>query len=436
MDLARDAWPDRLNPGRARRILVTSLIGVAQRGSATLGTLLIFPQVLHAIGLRDFGLWGAAASLSLIINFADFGLGPMLITFVARELAAGDTERARRVFGASVTAAMAIAGALILLSPAVFALTKPHLEAQIFTIVTIGIALNVPLGIANPAWLALQRGWMCALWEFVQTGIFVVSLYLCSLYSSDVRLFAAMIYIAIVLSNAFNIATLVSVPIGIRPLRVPSAWRDIREIIPTSAKYFFLTTLDALSYVFDAAIALQVAGALAAGQMSIIQRMAVAATGVLLILSQYLWPTYVEAAVRGDYRWIKRALTASILGVGAIATVIFGVLAFFGPALCRVWLHKDIGFRSSTFSYLALWIFVMGASRSIGTVLNALNILSFQIASFSVFIVVSLILKFILPQYFGVDGILIAVILPGAFLLIPSQLVRLRSAVNARAATT
>lgn len=413
--------------GKLRRVIIASVVGISQRASAALAALFIFPQVLHTVGVVNFGLWGVAASLSMIINFADFGLGPMLIARISRDLADGDQAAARRSFGAAFSGAVLIALALMALALAMLGLPVPGIEAQILVIVVAGVAVNVPLGIANPAWIAVQRGWMAALWEFVQTIFFVGGLLLCARYSHDVRLFSACIYLAIVLSNACNIVLLLATRRELRPERFPAHWAQIRALVPASARFFALSMLDALSYLLDPFLALQVVGALAAAQMAVVQRIAVAATGVLMILSQYLWPTYVEALVRRDMRWVHRSLIASVVVTGGAALGTSVVLGEYGPQLCRVWLHKDIGFTGMTFGLLGGWIFVMGLARALATVLNALQDLAFQMRAFAGFIAVSFALKLILPRWFGVDGILIAVIVTAGAGLIPALALRLRA---------
>jgi O-antigen/teichoic acid export membrane protein len=412
--------------GRLHRLLTTSVVGVVQRASAMLGTLIIFPVVLHALGTEKFGLWGVAASLSMIINFADFGLGPMIITYVAKELAKGDEEAARHIFGAAFSLAVLIALALTALTPVVLSLPGPTIEIQILAIVTLGVAVNVPLGIANPAWISLQRGWMTALWEFVQTLFFIGGLWIATFYTHDVRIFSACIYVAIVAANGCNIAVLLATERRLRLSPFPASWNAIRASVGPSLRFFMLTMLDALSYLLDPFIALQVLGSLAAAQMAILQRMAVAATGILMILSQYLWPTYVEALVQRDQGWVRRSLIVSILGVGAFALAIYLVLAGLGPWLFRIWLGRDIGFTGSNFAGLAGWILVMGIVRALTTVLNALHDLAFQTLAFALFIVVSLAFKVMLPRWFGIDGILLAVIAVGAVGLIPLLAIRLR----------
>ena len=422
-------------PNRTRRIMFTSLVGIVQRGSATLGTLVIFPYVLHRIGTAGFALWGVAASLFMIINFADFGLGPMIINGIARDLATNDQAAARRRFGAALTVAIGIAVMLALAAATVYAISGRDIPAEVYAIIALGIGLNVPLGIANPMWIGMQRGWVMALWEFVQVLLLVGGLYLCGLWSTDVRLFAAVIYLALLVANTFNMASLLLNFPAMRPSTLPASRSDILPIVAPSAKFFALTSLDALTYLFDVTIVLLAAGATAAAQMTVIQRMAVAVTGVMLMLAQYQLPHYVEAWMRRDVHWIRRALGWSLLGSALLALCLGVSLGTIGPALCRFWLGRDIGFHAATFGWLAVWTFALGTARLLSMVLNAMNVLGFQIAAYTAFIVISFALKLVLPRWFGVDGVLLGIIIPAAVFLIPLlgtkvwwQMNRLRSA--------
>lgn len=405
---------------RTARIVFSSLAGFVQRGAATLGTLLIFPYVLRHVGLEGFALWGVAASLAMIINFADFGLGPMIINTLARALADGDIAAARRLFGAASTMAILIALMLILVAPLIYRTDGAGLPAQVYAIVALGVGINVPLGLANPMWVGMQKGWMMALWEFVQTLLFVGGLYLCGLWSSDVRVFALAIYLAIVASNLCNMAALLACHPEMRPPALPAPWSEVRSIVAPSAKFFSLTALDALTYLLDVTIALQAAGPRAAAQMAVVQRMAVAVAGLVQILAQYQWPHHLEAWIRRDVGWMARALGWSALGIATLALGIMVVLGAFGPELCRIWLQRDIGFHATTFGWLAAWILTLGTARLLSTALSAMNVLGFQMGVFGAFIIVSLGMKLALASRFGVDGILLGIVIPGACFLVPA----------------
>jgi hypothetical protein len=71
--LSRIARLGRRLDDRSRRIALAALAGGAQRLAAMVGTLMIFPQVLHALGRDQFGVWGAAISMVMMITIADFG---------------------------------------------------------------------------------------------------------------------------------------------------------------------------------------------------------------------------------------------------------------------------------------------------------------------------------------------------------------------------
>jgi hypothetical protein len=72
---------------RNRRIVYASGAGLAQRGIQPITTLITLPSVLHALGVAEFGIWGAATSLAWLSGMLDLGLGSALVTLIPRSIA-------------------------------------------------------------------------------------------------------------------------------------------------------------------------------------------------------------------------------------------------------------------------------------------------------------------------------------------------------------
>ena len=399
--------------------------GVAQRSVAIVGTFLMFPQVLHVLGTNQFGVWGAATSLSMLVAIADFGVGSAIMTLVAHAIASDERDKPREYFTAALVMACIIsvvlggAGALTAIAIA------PGPTLPLYLMAVAGVAINVPLGSAQSAWLALQRGWMSAVWDLVQTSFLIAGLAIAIHTTTDVRVYVAVVYAALLSSSAINMTVLLISHPELRPTAWMAPIEQLKTVMGTGFRYFILAMLDALSYMLDNVIALQLLGAAASAKMLITQRICIAATGLLMVVAQPLWPAFVDAAARGDRLWIFRALVRGSLLVTSAAITGSSIIVLFGPTLLRLWLRTNIGIDQSMLWVMAIWIVSFSLVRVQILLLNALRITHFQILIFSIATFISLSLKFILAPRFGIAGILFATAATFPVVVLPAMLWRI-----------
>ena len=410
---------------RNRRVAMAAAAGVIQRLVAVVGTFLMFPQVLHALGTNQFGLWGAATSLSMLVAVADFGVGSAIMTLVAHALASEDYDKPREYFTAALVMAVAIAIVLGCGGAAVVFCFAPKPQVAIYLVAVVGVAINVPLGSAQSAWQALQRGWISASWDLVQTIFLITGLVLAVRFTSDLRIYVLIVYAALLSASALNMASLLISHPEIRPISWMASIERLKTVTSTGFRYFILSVFDALSYLLDNVIALQLLGAAASAKMLIAQRVCVAATGLLMVVAQPLWPAFVDAAARGDRHWIYRALARGSLLVTSAAVAGSCVVVLFGSALLQMWLKTNIGIDQSLLWVMGLWIVSVSLVRVQILLLNALRIMRFQIVIFTVATLISVWLKFVLAHRFGIAGILFATAATFPVIILPAMLWRI-----------
>ncbi len=392
---------------------------------AVIGTFLMFPQVLHALGTNQFGVWGAATSLSMLVAVADFGVGSAILTLVAHALASEEYDQPREYFTAALVMACAIA--IVLGCGGIFVVFAfaPKPDVPIYLIAVIAVAINVPLGSAQSAWQALQRGWVSASWDLVQTIFLITGLVMAVRWTSDLRVYVLVVYAALLSASGLNMASLLIIHPELRPIHWSAAIGRLRTVTSTGARYFILSVFDALSYLLDNVIALQLLGAAASAKMLIAQRVCVAATGLLMVVAQPLWPAFVDAAARGDRHWIYRALARGSLLVTGAAVAGSSIVVLFGSALLKLWLKTNIGIDQSMLWIMGLWIVSVSLVRVQILLLNALRIMQFQIVIFTVATLISVWLKFVLAPKFGVAGILFATAATFPIIILPAMLWRI-----------
>jgi len=284
----------------------------------------------------------------------------------------------------------------------------PRDELPAYLMAIAGVAINVPLGSAQSAWLALQRGWMVGFWDLVQTIFLVTGLATAVHFTADVRVYVAIVYGALLSASSLNMTCLLLTHPELRPTAWLAPIEELKTVMSTGLRYFILSAFDALSYMLDSMIALQLLGAAAAAQMLIVQRICIAAMGLLMVVAQPLWPAFVDAAARGDRRWIFRALAGGSLLVTTAAIAGSSVLVFLGPMFLKFWLKTNIGIDQSLLYVMGFWIVSISLLRVQILLLNALRIMQFQIFVSAFATLIAVTLKVVLAPRYGIAGILMA----------------------------
>jgi O-antigen/teichoic acid export membrane protein len=215
----------------------------------------------------------------------------------------------------------------------------------------------------------------------------------------------AIVYGAIVLANACSFIHLFVVHPELRPHRlVPLA--EVKQVVGEGFLLFTLSLTGGLTFFLDNVLALQLLGPEASARMTIALRICMTGSGVLLVISQPLWPAFAEAAENSDRHWIRNnllrgmALLVGIAGAGSL------ILLVFGERLLRLWLRSDLGIGSALLWAIAAWILAQALVRVPSLLLNGLSIIRYQIVVTVVATALAFVLKFSLAPYLGVAGFL------------------------------
>src|SRR5947208_15204097 len=138
-----------------------TLYNVFGQGLPLLVGLAAIPVTVRSLGDARFGLLGLAWAILGYVGVLDLGLGRATTKFVAEYLAAGDTERLRRV----ATLAVASQTGMGVIGGALFALLGPLLAGTVLGVppalraeargMLLALALSVPFMVLSPSLLAL-----------------------------------------------------------------------------------------------------------------------------------------------------------------------------------------------------------------------------------------------------------------------------------------
>jgi O-antigen/teichoic acid export membrane protein len=427
---ASHAMKTALGQKRDRRVVVSAGVGIFQRLVQVGSTLVIIPLLLRVLGPAKFGMWGAAASLAWLSGLVDIGTGTALVTLVARSSALERAEQARRHIAGALSTGSGLTGLMLLgaFVASIFVVGiggRAQGSAGPYLIAAIGLALNLPLNAGNNVWMALQKGYIASLWELVQTLLTTVGLVGASVFTTDVRVYVAVVYMGLVLANIGSLVHLFLRHPELRPEGLSLSWAAMREVAGHGVLYFMLALVGGLSFLLDNVLALGLLGPEASASMTIAMRLCVTAVGGLVVMSQPLWPAFADAAERGDRIWIRKALVRGSALLTLLTIAGSALLLLYGERLLRWWLHTNLGIGRGLLWAISAWVLAQALFRVPNLLLNGLSILRYQIAVFSIATALALALKFVLAPYFGDAGILWSTTATVFFIVIPAGIWRI-----------
>lgn len=411
---------------RNHRIFAAMCVIALQRVLQLAITFITIPLILHALGAAPFGIWGAVTSLSWLGGMLDLGLGAALITLVAQGMVTQNFTLVRDHMAAGIIGSAIIGAVLAVVgSLAVYFTVIDSSERIAFIIAIIGLGLNVPLSMANNVRIGLQKSYVAASWDIVQTILVLGGVLLATSAHEGVLVMVGVSYGGMILASALSTLHLWWTYPELRPQKRILSWDIWRPVLAKGGLLAGISIAVGLSYALDNVLTLTLLGPLASARMAIAMRIGIYAISILNVLTQPLWPAFTDADGRGEYHWIRHTL---LLGTGAmiLACLIGGaILVSFGEDFLHSWLHSDLGINTDLLWAIAIWIFILSVPRIAGLFFNAMSLLKFHLLVCALTSVLALILKYVCATHFGIIGILLSTPISWLIVLWPTFIWRL-----------
>lgn len=418
---------------RSKLAALAGAMAVFQRVVQLTCTAFLMRTVLGGLGPEKFGLWGVITSLTALVAFLDLGINSAVVTMIARAMAQGRPEDARRYLkgGAVILASVGTAG-FVVGTPFVLLRAEPA-EIPAFLLSLAMLAANLPLGMSGPVFVALQRGGITAVWDGTQALVILAATSL-AVHTSDSVAMAVLGTIGGSFVTTVARAThLFFAHPEVRPDRGPADFAQLRRVATDGSLFMLASLVGGLSYMLDGALALSWLGASAAAEMTVAHRITIAANTILGVMTTPLWPAFTDAATRGDRAWIARTLVRMTALITAAAIAGSTIIVAGGEPALRWFLGRDLGFDASVLWAIFAWEVILAVPRVANLYLNAVSILRFQIAVFAVSTTLSFAIKYLLAKPLGIAGILLGT--PATCLLVvwPAFFIMMRRLIWQRA---
>jgi O-antigen/teichoic acid export membrane protein len=265
------------------------------------------------------------SSFTVLLQFADLGMGNGLLNAISEANGRGDTAAAQRYVASAFFLLSGMAAVIL----GAFAVAYPFIPWwRVFNVVSplamkeasaataalvVCIALNLPLDVVQRVQLGYQEGYASNLWRaagsvFGLAGVLLV-----------IYLRGGLTWLVIAISGGPVLALLlnwVSEFCWSKRWLFPN-WNyydagAARKILGTGFLFVILQLASSLAFASDNIVAAQILGPEAVTQYAVPARMFGVLGMVAGLLFIPLWPAYGEALARDDIKWIRRTLIRSL----------------------------------------------------------------------------------------------------------------------------
>jgi O-antigen/teichoic acid export membrane protein len=183
------------------------------------------------------------------------------------------------------------------------------------------------------------------------------------------------------------------------------------ELARSGSLFFVIQVAGAIAFASDTLIIAHVLGPQAVAQYSVASRLIDGMVMVSALFLTPLWPAYADAYARGDRRWIRRTLVAS-LGATALATALMAVaLISVSRFVTAAWVGSRIPYSMALFVACSAWAVIKASGNALSIFLNGVGWIAFQALVAVLFAVVAVLTKIAFAQGIGLVGIPIALAL-------------------------
>ena len=413
----------------ARRFKLAGFAIIANILSKALGFLVIIYSTrvaLEQLGAERFGVWITIASIAMLLGFMDLGISNSLIGRVAQVSAREHSDLSLpKLISGGLLALLVIGLAVGCLMMLVFAVAPlgvwfkgiSPLVASEARITGFVFAAMFGLSIAGQGvfkiYAGIQHGWIAHLTS--ATG-WIGSLVMISFAS---RFHAPMWYFLFATYGVQQIAGLIlSIGLARRgliegPRQMLAGARLLRrDVLFKQGQMFFVVQIAfAIAFGSNQLILSSMIGPTEAASFSVLQRMFMIVQVALTIVNLPLWAMYADAFAHGEIGFIRSLLKRSMFMT--LASSCIGVLVLVGLQnyLVGFLTGEKMTIVGSTVTIMAVWTVIEACGTSFAMYLNGVGRVKPQAVLGVVHTIGGLPAKIIGVHFFGLNGLLCAIIL-------------------------
>jgi O-antigen/teichoic acid export membrane protein len=407
---------------------------VVSSGIGTVVPLALIPISLTYLGENLYGLWMAVTAVTGMAGFADLGLGHGLMTKLAHCYSTGDLQNARRYIGSAyiVLTTVAVCCCTLLLTlgrnvpwssllSADGSVAASDATAVALVCLTVFFA-NIPLSLVRRVQYAYQQVAQSNMWLMAGT---VSSLPLVLVVIHAGLPPVVMIATAVAGPVLGNLANSVWMYVWRMPELAP--WRGtvgrraIRELLHLGGLFLALTIVMTVATNADTLIVSHASDLRTVAVYAVAVKLFAHVGSLIALTNVPAWPASGDALVQGNVSWIRRATRRmTLLSVGLVVMCSAALLV--GCNVILEWLNQPLSISQWLLAGLAAWWLLLASISPRFMVQNAGGVLVPQLVGWSLYLILSIPLKWLAAVHLGYIAIpYVATVLYSATVL-PSAL--------------
>jgi len=391
---------------------------------AILATFLAMPIMIKYMGVEQFGVWATMLTLITWVMLFDLGIGNGLKNKVSESLAQDLPHDA----AGYITTAYGLIGVVSFLLFTVFLIASMWIPWQsVFntqsiseitlknSVITLSffIFFNFWISLVNQVYHGLQKSSMVVLGQFISNALALLFVFILFKFTESSILLMVWAYgLALVSANVLLSINVFKTHKELKPNFDLFDKQKISPLLSLGVKFFIIQLAVLVIFMTDKIIITQVLGPEYVTPYEVLFKLFSVITIVHSIILAPLWPAYSDAYARGDFDWIRMAMTKQL----KIALVLIAgafVLVLIGPTIVQIWIGGDVNPTYSLYLLFALFIVVSVWNNVFAYFVNAVNVLNVQLNTAIVAALINIPLSVFLVKYLelGLQGIVLATIL-------------------------
>jgi O-antigen/teichoic acid export membrane protein len=407
---------------RDRLFFITVSSSFFSKSVTLLVSIVTLPLSLQYLGTTDFAILNTIVSTFNILIYFDFGIGiglqNMLPGYIVQQKQDKIVELVSSVFlFLLISSFILIIVSLLLLNfndlRSLFNLNykidSNRFNQTVFVSIIL-VALGMPISIVQRIQIAYQKTYIND-WFFTLGSILSLIMLLLSIKNNlklPFILFSLQgsLIIVFFLNFIYSVNYSKLLVLDIRK----SNFKAFQIVSSFGLKYFIIILFSAGLFTIDNFILLKFRSPEDVTEYSIVYRFISLLNVPIIIYSNTFLPAYNDANARGDEKWIKIAIqrATKIILLLSLAEALFFI--FFGEIIIVKWSSTQIVLNGAKLFIYTLLIFFLNINFYISAIALSTKYLNFTLKFFSLAVIISVILKFIVVKYFDVEYIY--VILP------------------------
>lgn len=403
---------------RVRRATLTGIATLGVRGVAIAASLVSIPLTAKYLGTERFGLWLMLSMLLNWVSLTDLGLSNSLTNLLATAHGQQNEQQAQQAvsstFWMTIALALLLGVSFSLIYPwvnweRVFNVTSTQAKAEVGLAVVVffaGFILKLPLGIAGRIYSAYQQGYFYQAWIGVSSVLSIAALLIAIQLQMGLPQLVAVFFGTSLLGDL--LATLHVFGRRWRTLSPKLANFDKQQakwLLQTGLQFWVIQISSIIFFQTDLVIVAQLFGAETVATYGTVLKLFTLLGTIQTAFLFPLWPAYGEAFSRKDIPWIIQTFRRTIV-LTLMWSISSGIiLSLFANSIINLWLGQTFVIEPLLILAMLVTSVFLALGHCIGTLLNGLGMIKFQVIFGLAAGVANLILSVVLGRWIGVAGV-------------------------------